>query len=1141
MGQDERNNDDEPTPDSAVERILWTNRRGFLGGAVALTGAAAVEALKSEAVRYSNAVQLLAGSQLQVTAPQKPSFSIDIHRREDFLFLRVDGYNLIRSGQRLMRKHVRLDARLVITFMPQHIAEQAFADGKTPAAPGRTHAVVAAPSRLAFIVPASGIPLTIDGLLSWTNLKPALAPAAAYAGQGSNAIRSSERRRHRHRRPGAAHGRHGEARSLASGSPPGLRAPQADETAIELPWHLALSPTADGRWSHETEPITLNGSTEVWRTQLVTPFGATELPGGAVRAVWNYDTVDGTAGTPTLDAGEPPRGVDAFTSSLDPYARWQIVKASADFTIRGRADVKASQLLLSARGGSLLSNASWNVPLEISDWTHEATQGRDQYVKVVYKGFLFPFGHGVSVATVTQREFEYDRGGSETVGVMRQTMYLVVSNPTVSYDPALNPAVANNGRDFPFRLLELKDVSTPPITSMAPFVPNSSIFSPKYPPFEPSFSWHFVGTDWSGRTTSFVAQAVFVAYDDGVDDSKMAIVRDTYNARSAGDPLRTTDFGGKTLTFAESYAAGDTDLPTYGMTFAASPGRNIPKSQHQSAGVPCFVPTLVSTINGRSTGAQASVSLPAAEQASGAPLNGNGRPTLAYYAGFVENGFYSAEATANQGNVFMEMLGDASTLPSLTFNGPHAGGVLTPNMQLQGLSRSLGPVGDLDNIYKGTFDPSTVFKALDGKLAARILGGVTLADLLDTAGLLDGAHADVPNPAALQVTATTKGNVATTTVTWSPKIKGALAGVPSVITVRPEQTNGQPTYPLAFTLKCTITTDLTQPTNSQYTIHGELDNFIVNLVSTGDDQFISIIFSSFSFDSVSGGKPKLKPKVAGVNFDGALKFVEQLSSFMSLDGPGGPNITSLADAISSDLSIKLPSIDVGILSLSHVAIDTGFKLPFDGGPSLFNFGFSTSDNPFALAIGIFGGGGFLGLSLGTAGVKLIEGSFEFGAMAALDLGVASGAVSIVAGFYFSFAVDTTSNKLPPPTTCVLSGFVKLNGNLNVLGIITLALEFDLTLTYLDPPGSITGTATLVVSVSLLYLTKTVTITASKTFVNGASNANGGSVSGNSVSSKSRGFLARSAAQIAANTPPTFEDQMSQSDWNTYCAAFAPVS
>ncbi len=1129
--------DDGREPEADDQQTLSVDRRGFLGGAAAVAGAAAIEVITHDPL-YARASSALAAS----PTAQNPSFSIDIHRREDFLFLRADGYYLDRRGQYLYPRG-RAFGILVITFVPQHVIEQAYEEGARPDRPGRIHALVAAASRLAFVVTRAGIPLTLEGLLSWGQLNPALVPAAAQAESAQvrrlarPAGSSSRGQRRGHHRPSAAAVRHHEARALAAGFAPPLREPYPDETALELPWHLVLSPTADGQWSHETEPVTLGGATEIWRTQLTTPEGQAATAGGAVRAVWNYDVVEGTD-TPTLEGGTPQANEEPFRASLTAFDRYQIVKASGDFTTRGRADIPASRLILSARGGTLSAEASWDTSLQISAWSHDATQGRDQYVKVVNKGFLFPFGHPVSLVTVTQREF--DELESQTVGILRQTIHLVVAQPTVSYDPAVNPVVANNGRDFPFRSIQLTNAGTATLDPVVPFVSdgNDPDSTDNPTPFVPTVngqpvSWNLIGTDWSGRATGFVAQGVFVSYADGTDAYRMGLVRDAYNALASDNPLRTTDFGGKTLTFAESNMPGDTDLPTFAMTFAASPGQSLPQSQLQSADVAGFVPTLVSELNGQPTGAQASVSLPAAEQASGAPLNNNGRPTLAYYAAFVENGFYSAAATANQGNVFMEMLGDASSLPNLTFNGKNAGGVLTPNMQLQGLSRSLGPVGDLDNIYNGTFSPSKIFQSLEGPLAARILGGVTLADLLADAKLLEAPTdtPDAPNLEALRVTATRSGDVSTTTVTWSPKINGGLSGVPTVITARPDKaSDGTPMYPLKFTLNCVITTDLTQPLNSSYTIHGELDNFIVNLVSTGDDQFISIIFSSFSFDSVSGGKPKIKPKVAGVNFDGALQFVAELASFIGLDGGGGPDISDVGDAISAALSIKLPDIDVGILSLSHVAIDTGFNLPFDGGPSLFNFGFASPDNPFALAIGIFGGGGFFNLSLGTVGVKEIAGSFEFGAMAALDIGVASGAVSVQAGFYFMFALDIT--KTPAQETCVLSGFVKLNGNLSVLDIITLSLEFDLTLTYLSSPGEITGTATLVISVSLLYFSKTVTLTASKTFVNPHS---GGQVSAHARRS------GHDQAQIVANTPQGFGDQMTQSDWNTYCGAFAPVS
>ena len=151
-------------------------------------------------------------------------------------------------------------------------------------------------------------------------------------------------------------------------------------------------------------------------------------------------------------------------------------------------------------------------------------------------------------------------------------------------------------------------------------------------------------------------------------------------------------------------------------------------------------------------------------------------------------------------------------------------------------------------------------------------------------------------------------------------------------------------------------------------------------------------------------------------------------------------------------------------------------------------------------------------------------------MASIDLGVASGSVQLVAGVYFAYG-----QVAPPATTlgCILTGFVKLDGSLSILGIITLSLEFDLSLTYEDLGGvsSVTGTATLTVGVSVLFFSFSVSVTATKTF-------GGGSDGARSVHHGSaRAHLVPHLG--GGDTPPTFVDQVpTQAVWNSYCAAFA---
>ncbi len=245
------------------------------------------------------------------------------------------------------------------------------------------------------------------------------------------------------------------------------------------------------------------------------------------------------------------------------------------------------------------------------------------------------------------------------------------------------------------------------------------------------FKWHFVGTDWVGRDVPFTSQAVFVVYEDGVGADPAAAVRNRYNGLSSDDPVRVATFGGNTIAFAESLTTGDTDLQVKSITFGASPGAGGSLTQFQDHDQAQCYPTLLPSINGANTGARAVVRLACAEQASGgAPLKGNPSPAVAYYPPYVTTGFSTSQApTGNAGNVYMEILFNASNASNLSFGGGSSGGVLTPNIQLQGLSRSLGPVADLDNIFHGSFDPNSIFAGLSDDLQARILGGVPLADL----------------------------------------------------------------------------------------------------------------------------------------------------------------------------------------------------------------------------------------------------------------------------------------------------------------------------------------------------------------------------------------------------------------------------
>ena len=323
-------------------------------------------------------------------------------------------------------------------------------------------------------------------------------------------------------------------------APPKLAAPTHYQTAIELPWRLAISPTSvGGSWSHPLGVVEgTDGWAELWHTRLADGSDEAAADGGVIRAIWAYD--------PRFDpAHAPPNVDDPFITSLRPFYRWQIVNATSNFAYqgKGRADVAASKLWLSARGGFLDSIGDWDLEpslgkvADLGEWKHLATLGRDHYVKVVEKGYLFPFGHRVVNVTVTERMFE--SVDKEIVATSRQITYLVVRQPQKSYDPSDTYGITNNSRDFPFRSLTLKTLRTPILEGPTAFtgLPAGDCFVP-YVSGQP-FQWHFIGTDWNGNDVAFTAPAVFVIQDDGLTPGAAAAVRSTYNGLPVTDSVRT--------------------------------------------------------------------------------------------------------------------------------------------------------------------------------------------------------------------------------------------------------------------------------------------------------------------------------------------------------------------------------------------------------------------------------------------------------------------------------------------------------------------------------------------------------------------------------------------------------------------------
>ncbi len=72
-----------------------------------------------------------------------------------------------------------------------------------------------------------------------------------------------------------------------------------------------------------------------------------------------------------------------------------------DAVLAGNAPAAVERLMLSALGAGIKLYGSWDTALDLAEWRQVSTLGRDQFVKIALKGYLFPLGHkAVEITTM---------------------------------------------------------------------------------------------------------------------------------------------------------------------------------------------------------------------------------------------------------------------------------------------------------------------------------------------------------------------------------------------------------------------------------------------------------------------------------------------------------------------------------------------------------------------------------------------------------------------------------------------------------------------------------------------------------------------------------------------------------------------
>ena len=950
-----------------------------------------------------------------------PNRFIELLRTEDLLALQFEFINLdlFEAEGELPVRFMRLDeaqpAFVIVHFPPQHVAEPDFHEGKTtadPLAPPPIESRIAGPSRLAFRIP-DAIPFivySVRHLLDWSAWEPSVAPLAAP--------------------PGATRGDFDPL--------PPIAPPLAEQTAIELPYRLFLSPHAGLGWTHAPEAVTRAGRTELWHTRLgVRREGrideTTIADQRTVRAIWTSD----------LDQGAPPP-VPWTLPNAD--QRRQIVRLTTDFSItrtirlpNGRRivltaytpdPVQVNRLMLSALGGWLDGRGVWDMSdslrkregLAVEEWRHIAAMGRDEFVRIVLAGYAYPLGHRASHVIELERKFEAaPTPGSTNFGAyLRRHEYTVIRQPLKIYEPQRYPF---KGLEMPLRRgVRILTLQTPFLddTTRAPSrIANTGGHAFWIRVDNRDFPFHVRGEDPEGGHVEFNGALIFV--DINASPGEIDIVRAAYR----DDARRRAVLSGQRMVFAERLVdqPGETALTTSNLYFdTVTP---VVADTNQAN----FVPFLD----------KADVRIPALEQI----LNGPKPVTIQLHDTYKSVGL---AAPTNRGRVFAKVVGNVP----LSFPSDRAGGLASPSMDITGISQTLGPVsGKLADLDGGTFKPAEFF----GRNDATLLGGVKLRDVIDA--VFDPLQ--FPKMVTERVPPAGVPTSIITTLDWKPRVR-----VPSVVP------SLEVSAATSLDLNTRIEKKLDGPGEPVTLVTGVMRTFAINFLGVA-----RVRFDSVSFRSKPGEKLDFSAELNAatpVEFLGALSFVNELRRFIPSSGFSDPPALSVSPSgVEVGYTLPLPPLAVGVFALQNVSLSAGLNLPFTGDPARLRFGFAERHSPFLLTVSLFGGGGFFGMAVGLDKVVLVEAALEFGGAVSINLGVASGGVYVMAGIYFKLENGVAE----------LAGYLRCGGSLEVLGLICISIEFYLELSY--KAGKARGLARVTVKVEVACFSKSVTLTVEKSF------------------------------------------------------------
>ncbi|WRZ87953.1 hypothetical protein OHB54_02050 [Streptomyces sp. NBC_01007] len=969
-------------------------------------------------------------------------------RPADMLVLDIGLVNLRFDGHRLVRRVPADPTLIVVGLPPQHVLEEvpAKVDPATPARPS-VKSFAAGASQLVFSVPADieSLDLSLAALLDWERLVPITVPVG---------------------RPGPDQ----PGTTVFDGLP---------RSVLEFPTRLMLTYDEPVDWACRPAPHRSDGRTALWHALL---HGSQN--GGGDVLLRAFARAEGRAPVPvTVPLTEANRD-DLVTLT----SRAELIDREGAPVDIPSAPLHAEQFIVTPLGASTHLHGAWadlspaagpqlkGIGRHIADlvaYDHISGLGRDQFVRVVTRGFLSP-GQPALLVHEVKRLF-VARPDDGIVAYLQAEDRIVVREPEVQY--GTSTGFPHDGRELPFRTLRVTDRVTPPIKHIDPrdSKGNPEADKPFWVELENSqgdYGFTLIGTDHEGRTVTFTAPLVFVPAARA-DDVKP--LRDLYAGEPAESKRTTPSLHSQVMAMAPppSDAPGSTAHAVGTLTFGI--GTRAAGGRHPLAGL------LV--VSG------AKVRVPAVEQFTPTPGD----------VPVVFNETYLGRTLAGHpAGAYL----DLEKPVDIVFGSDKAGGLARPNAALKVITTQAGVVPDTFRTEAGTGKvvaaPMDDIRKAFG--AAKLLGFIDLGKLVGNIGtedldglrqlgdseiqnILDDDGALLPVP-VLRVRDLADGAGKELRYVWKTRL------------TRPDPTQVLNADGSVLTLDARTVT--AKDAGQRTYVEGRLRDISLELAGVA-----RVRIADLHFKAAPGNKPDVSASGLELAFLGDLRFVETLRRALPADGFGpGAFVDVQPTGIRTGYSLALPAIQAGVFTLANVSLSAELVIPFDDtGRVAFRFSVSERQRPFNVTVSLFGGGGYFSMLVDSDGIREAEGAIEFGGSAALNLGVASGGVSIMAGIRFVLQGDSVT----------VGGYLRCNGFLTVLGIITVSVEFYLELTYQNDGhhSVVRGRGTLTVSVKIAFFSKSVSLTLERSFAGGSGD-------------------------------PTFTDCFDKdTHWEDYCLAFAP--